>query len=261
MEKLKKFMVKLAISLAIFTPVFMAVSALGVKFGMWHWKTGFGTLVRGYGPKLLMATLVVALLALILSLIVKPRKGWLAALLALCVPLIGMWMGNGVKTKFEAVPIIADITTDTVDAPAFTQAILTQRLDKSHSLNLATNALDYAQIKDLRSKKPASEAQKSAYPDIGTITMSGNTGAAYDKAIAAVKSMGMAIATEDKAGGIIEATQSSFWFGFKDDVVIRIRAADGGGSVVDIRSASRHGASDIGINAKRVRALTAKIKG
>ncbi len=261
MEKLKKIMVKLAVLLAIFTPSFMAVSALGVKFGMWHWKTGFGTLVRGYGPKLLMATLVVALLALVLSLIVKPRKGWLAALLALCVPLIGMWMGNGVKTKFEALPIIADITTDTVDVPAFTQTIITQRLDKSHSLNFATNGLDYSAVMDLRSKKPASEAQKSAYPDIGTITMSGDTGAAYDKALAAVKSMGMAIATEDKAGGILEATQSSFWFGFKDDVVIRIRAANGGGSVIDIRSASRHGASDIGINAKRVRALTAKIKG
>ena len=260
MEKFKKIMVKLAVALAIFTPLFMAVSALGVKFGLWKWEFGFGTLVRGYGPKLLMATFAVALIALVLSLLVKPRKGWLASLLALCVPLIGMWMGNGVKTKFEAVPIIADITTDTVDVPAFTQAILTQRLDKSHSLNFATNSLDYAAIKDLRSKKPASEAQKTAFPDIKTIALSVDANAAYTKALAAVTSMGMAITTEDKAGGILEATQSSFWFGFKDDVIIRIRA-DGSGSLIDIRSASRHGKSDIGMNAKRVRALSAKIKG
>ena len=78
MEKLiplKKILVKSAAVLAIFTPVFFAISALGSKVGLWDWKFGFGVLVRNYGPKLMFLTLIIALLALILSLSLKPRKG------------------------------------------------------------------------------------------------------------------------------------------------------------------------------------------
>jgi uncharacterized protein (DUF1499 family) len=51
----------------------------------------------------------------------------------------------------------------------------------------------------------------------------------------------------------VEATDTTFWFGFKDDVVVRVRAAEnGGGSIVDVRSVSRVGQSDLGLNAKRI---------
>jgi uncharacterized protein (DUF1499 family) len=67
------------------------------------------------------------------------------------------------------------------------------------------------------------------------------------------KQSGWKIHTEDAASGIIEATATTFWYGFKDDVIIRIRPAEGGGSVVDLRSISRIGGSDIGANAERIR--------
>jgi uncharacterized protein (DUF1499 family) len=63
----------------------------------------------------------------------------------------------------------------------------------------------------------------------------------------------------DPPQGRIEATATTFWFGFKDDVVVRI-AADGAGSRVDVRSLSRIGKSDVGANAKRVRDYLAKVK-
>lgn len=51
--------------------------------------------------------------------------------------------------------------------------------------------------------------------------------------------------------GRIEATATTFWYGFKDDVVVRV-APRGEGSLVDVRSASRVGRSDAGTNAQRI---------
>ncbi len=246
LAKLKTLLVKLAAGLAILTPVFFAVSALGSKFGLWDWRFGFGVLVRNYGPKLMMLTLVVALLALILSLLVKPRKGWLVAVLALAVPLAGMGYGKKIGKIAGELPFIHDITTDTQDVPSFTSAIISQRGE-------GTNTLDYVGKIDKRSKKLVSVEQVAAYPDIRTIVLSDDRDAAFARALKAAKSMGWDIVTDSPDTGIIEATATSFWFGFKDDVVIRIRAAEGGGSVVDVRSISRVGGSDIGKNAERIR--------
>lgn len=65
--------------------------------------------------------------------------------------------------------------------------------------------------------------------------------------------MGWDLVAADATAGRIEATDTTFWFGFKDDVVIRVRPADGG-SRVDVRSLSRVGVGDVGTNAKRIRA-------
>ena len=69
----------------------------------------------------------------------------------------------------------------------------------------------------------------------------------------AASQLGWKIKSENLEAGIIEATETTFWYGFKDDVVIRIQPSEGGGSVVDVRSISRVGGSDIGANADRIR--------
>jgi len=75
---------------------------------------------------------------------------------------------------------------------------------------------------------------------------------AFDRAAAAAAKMGWEIVNVNLAHGIIEATDTTFWFGFNDDVVIRI-SPDARGSRIDVRSVSRVGVSDIGTNAKRIR--------
>jgi uncharacterized protein (DUF1499 family) len=72
--------------------------------------------------------------------------------------------------------------------------------------------------------------------------------------------MGWDVVAEAQADGRIEATDTTFWFGFKDDIVIRIRET-ATGSRLDIRSESRIGLSDIGVNARRVRAFLAAMQG
>jgi uncharacterized protein (DUF1499 family) len=70
--------------------------------------------------------------------------------------------------------------------------------------------------------------------------------------LAAASSLGWEIAREDQSAGIFEAVDTTFWFGFKDDVIIRV-VSQGGGSMVDVRSVSRIGRSDLGKNADRIR--------
>jgi len=70
---------------------------------------------------------------------------------------------------------------------------------------------------------------------------------------------GWQIVNADKNKGVIEATEMTFWFGFKDDIVVRI-APQGSGSRIDIRSLSRVGKSDVGANADRIRKYLATLK-
>jgi uncharacterized protein (DUF1499 family) len=75
---------------------------------------------------------------------------------------------------------------------------------------------------------------------------------AFDRAVDVLEGMGLEVVSKDPDDGRIEATATTFWFGFKDDVVVRIRPAEDGGSVVDLRSVSRVGVSDLGVNARRI---------
>ena len=67
------------------------------------------------------------------------------------------------------------------------------------------------------------------------------------------KSMpGWTIVASDLDAGRIEASQQSRWFRFTDDIVIRVVGAEAG-SRIDMRSTSRQGLSDYGVNAARIR--------
>ena len=66
--------------------------------------------------------------------------------------------------------------------------------------------------------------------------------------------MGWNIVAKDPSQGRIEATDTTFWFGFTDDVVIRITPM-GSGARLELRSVSRVGVSDVGTNAARIRSF------
>jgi len=83
---------------------------------------------------------------------------------------------------------------------------------------------------------------------------------AFAKARAEAERMGWTIDASDPAGGRIEAYDRSRWFGFTDDIAIRVTPADGE-SRIDIRSASRHGRGDFGVNAARIRKYLAALRG
>ncbi len=82
---------------------------------------------------------------------------------------------------------------------------------------------------------------------------------AFEQALRMARDMGWTIVDSNPGEGRIEATDMTFWFGFKDDIVIRIVPA-AQGSRVDVRSVSRVGRSDVGTNAKRIRKFLKKLK-
>ena len=100
--------------------------------------------------------------------------------------------------------------------------------------------------------------QHGAYPDIRTVELALPPDAAFARALDTAKSFGWVIDATDAPSGRIEATATTPWFGFHDDIVIRVTPA-ANGSRVDIRSLSRVGRGDMGVNAKRIRAFLAKL--
>ena len=105
----------------------------------------------------------------------------------------------------------------------------------------------------------ASEAQRRAYPDIQPLRLPVAPNIAFERAKGAMEEAGWQIVREDPSAGRIEAVATTRWFGFKDDVVVRI-TADGAGSRVDMRSKSRVGRSDLGTNAQRIRAYQRRLQ-
>lgn len=134
------------------------------------------------------------------------------------------------------VPAIHDITTDLDNPPTF-DAVVPLRAD-------APNSLD----------RPAALAdqQRQGYPDLAPITVSLPSEQAFDRALAAAQDAGWRIVTADRGSGRIEATDTTRWFGFQDDIAVRLTPW-GAGTRVDVRSVSRVGRGDTGTNARRIR--------
>ena len=146
----------------------------------------------------------------------------------------------------QAVPAIHDITTDTVTPPRFVEAAALRQ-----SLGVP-NSLDYSD--------DVAAQQRTGYPEIQPVFLAVPPDEAYRRAMAVVTARGWEVLAGDEAAHRIEATDTTRWFGFKDDVAIRIAAIPNGGSRVDVRSVSRVGRSDIGTNARRIREFLADLQ-
>jgi uncharacterized protein (DUF1499 family) len=140
----------------------------------------------------------------------------------------------------RSLPPINDITTDTADRPAFRAELPAREAERSDRIDTPEPQL--------------SRLQQAGYPDLAPLRTSAPVGVAFSAALAVARSMpGWTVVAVDATAGRIEAIQRSRWFGFVDDIVIRV-AADAGGSRIDMRSASRKGGRDYGVNASRIRA-------
>ena len=84
------------------------------------------------------------------------------------------------------------------------------------------------------------------------LTLQASAYEVVDRAEAVLRDMGLEIVSVNKNAGLVEATATTFWFGFKDDVAVRVQPAADGGTQVDVRSISRVGQSDLGANAARI---------
>jgi uncharacterized protein (DUF1499 family) len=95
--------------------------------------------------------------------------------------------------------------------------------------------------------------QAKGYPRLGALVLPSAPAVVFDKALAAAKAKGWDIIASDAASGRIEAVARVAWWGFRDDVVIRLTATPAG-TRIDVRSKSRVGEGDLGVNARRIAA-------
>lgn len=260
-RRIRKWVLRLSLALTILGPLIFAVAAIGHKLGLMSLSFSFGVLTRGLGPKVLIVSLIVAVVALILALIIKPKKGILIGVVGILIPVFGMGYALKVTNKAQSLPFIHDITTDTQDVPKFGAKILAERAAVK-GVNTTQYAGETSFTTDAsgnRKEALVSVLQTKGYPDIRSIVVSESRDEVFEKAKAVSKQMGWKIKASDAEIGTIEATDTTFWFGFEDDIIIRLRDSEGGGTLIDIRSLSRIGKSDIGKNAERIRSFLDKM--
>lgn len=232
---------RIALVVAVIAALLLLLAGPGTRFGWWEFGTGFLIMRWAF-----FAGFAGAALALLLLAIPRTRRG--AGVMLGTALMIGAgtaWVPwNGLQTV-RSLPYIHDITTDTENPPEFV-AVLPLRAD-------APNPPYYA-------GEEVAARQRQAYPEIRPLKLSLPPGRVFEQALATARDAGWEIVDAVPEDGRIEATATTFWFGFKDDVVIRI-APDNGGSVVDMRSKSRVGRSDVGANAERIRSFLGTLGG
>ena len=172
------------------------------------------------------------------------RRGFVAAVLAVAIGVGAAWMPLSLFMRAQQSPELNDISTDTANPPPQVATVPLRRG--------ATNPPAW----------PGGHApvlQRDAYPDIGPVVLALPPAEAFKRVEAVAAAMGWDVVARVPAEGRLEGVATTDWFGFRDDVVVRVRA-DGSGSRVDIRSKSRDGQTDLGINAKRIREFMMRLR-
>ena len=206
----------------------------GVNLGTAFTSFRFGVYVGG------------ACLLLIIVQVLMNRKSvrWGSTLVFSILALIAIAMPVSMMSKAGSVPPIHDITTDVTNPPAFV-AIAPLREGAPNPINYEGGDVTKQQIE--------------AYPEIKTQRVAYPINQVYLAAERTIDALGWERAKNGALPNTLEATDTTAWFGFKDDVVIRL-TPEGTNTLVDVRSKSRVGRSDLGKNAERIMTFLSELR-
>ena len=175
------------------------------------------------------------------------RKGRTAptvvAGLGVVLGLLTAAVAYGWLSQAQAAPALHDVTTDLENPPTF-EALAAERPAGSNPLT--------------RSRE-VDQLQRQHYPDLAPVTVSQPARLVYERARLVAENQGWTIVTSDPDAGRLEATDTTWWFGFTDDIIVRLTPW-GTGTRVDVRSVSRYGTTDTGTNARRIRRFLAALQ-
>lgn len=221
---------RIAVGLAILAAALLVVSGLGVRAGLWPFRVGFGMFAGA-----LVAGLAATGTALVALLVPRLRAGAVSALIfAFVLGAASAALPLENLRRVKTLPYINDITTDTEAPPQFSQP-------RPYERHFA-------------------ELQKLGYPDLKPLELAVPPPQAFARARETAQALGWEIVAADEATGRMEAVAKTSWFGFKDDVAVRI-VPTAKGSRIDVRSRSRVGRSDLGANADRIRKFFSVLRG
>ena len=189
---------------------------------------------------------IATLILLVLQILFKRKTVTLGStIMALLLSTIAIAIPLSMLNKGKSVPPIHDISTDLVNPPEFV-AIAPLRAD-------APNPVEYAGVE-------VATQQRAAYPELQTLNYPQSKSELVEATKQVIDHLGWQLVNIDADQGIVEATDRTMWFGFKDDVIVRI-TDNGSKRLVDIRSKSRVGGSDLGKNAERIHKFIEELEG
>lgn len=242
----------LALLLSIGGVAAALIAAFGSGQDAWPFRTGF-TILR-YAFFAAIGGGLVALVGLFLARRRRSAKLVGLNLLALVIGLgFVLYLGAQIRTA-RTVPAIHDVSTNLDDMPQFTML----KVREDNLEKIPDN--DDPELKAMDPESRWKALHRQAYSDLRTIRLPWPAAETVRRAEQVARARGWEIAKADPQAGLVEATDTTRFFRFKDDVVVRVRPNPDGGSLVDMRSISRIGGSDVGVNAERVRAFLADLQ-
>lgn len=231
----------------VFSALLSLVILISGPFGYKYGLTGLAPSLISILVSVVGAVLVI-LVGLIMAIVATRKsldKDRNLILVAMVISIIPLAFVVPQMMKAQSVPGIHDISTDTDNPPEFS-VLVAERKETDNDLVYEDEVLG---------SDTAAEQQK-AYPSVKSIASDLSVADATNRAANILADQGVEVINVDAEQGIVEATATTQWFGFKDDVVVRVQA-DGDLTIVDMRSVSRVGRSDIGANAARIEAFIA----
>jgi len=231
-------------AVAVSSGCLLLLSGPGYRFEWWGLRFAIRAFkLAAYGG--LIGALICALYLALGLTVARLQSAWLVlCLLGMGAGIASAWLPWQQLQLVKRLPMIHDITTDTENPPAF-HAVQALRKSSANTTEYAGAAL--------------AAQQQQAYPDIQPLQLTLPTDESFESALAAAAELNWEIVASSPEAGRIEATDTTFWFGYKDDIVIRITALESGGTRIDVRSVSRVGQSDLGANAQRIRRFLAAL--
>jgi fatty-acyl-CoA synthase len=249
----------LALLVALSPVLIIAGGAIAMRLGIFGWREGFGAVMvngpapqLGWAPAAALVSVVTSFIGLLVAALGGWKHYWRRALLALGVTVATIAAFGGMIAMAGKAPRIHDVATDWSEPLLFSPKLMAARgadaniVEPNPVVPLDAGAFAGRSIADIN---------QETCPAARPVMLSQPPAQAFVAARAALVDNGLTIVTEDAATGRLEATASSLIYGFKDDVVVRVRP-QGVGSRVDFRSISRVGLGDVGANCKRIGKLT-----
>ncbi len=228
---------------AVIALIILLTGPLGYRFELTPLQPSLASLLVAVAGGALVV--LVGAFYLLIAIRNKQARNRNILLLSILISLVPAAVILPQMAKARSVPPIHDISTDTETPPVF----VALRQVRSN----APNGFEYGKSAAWPKSKLA-EVTREAYPGVRPLISDLSVADAMDRTVTTLSAMGLEIIDVDQAVGRVEATATTAWFGFKDDVVVRV-AAEGDGSRVDLRSMSRVGQSDLGVNAMRIKAF------
>lgn len=213
-------------------------AVFGFRVSLLPWRPAIMMVAAAVGG--LVLTGFFSLLVLFMLLRAGRRGGGKDCLLSAALSLPALISVLLLGMQGAKAPPIHDITTDIDNPPVFRAAQTLRRA--------GDNSIDYP-------GKTVADRQRQAYPDIKPIETPLLPTETFTQSLATAEKLRWRVIGQEKKQGLIEAVDQTLVFGFTDDIVIRITPT-GNGSRIDLRSASRAGVSDLGVNAERIRAFS-----